>query len=579
MATQKTVIEVDVQGTERVESMRSQMRKLREELARLPEGTAEFNKVQRKLGELTDKMGDLSKSVSTLAGDPLERLNNSFSMIGSSILSLDFGQAQTGLKGMASAVKDFKFKDATTALKGFSSTIFDLGKALLLNPLFLFPALIIGIITNLDRLTKMGGKIGEFFGAIKNQIDAVWNSVMAFLDSTGLIDSQAEERKKKAEKDAKEAEAKQKKDAEKAKHEAEKLQHEKDKLAEEAAKKEAERLQKVRDDQKSLSEFLKSEQEKRYQDSLTEQERELRQLQLAYDEKKKLAHNDKKLLKQIEQEYQEQIVVVNDKYATKRAQDELAIAKKTMELLKQIQTEQIAEEEALSQEIQNLQQGARATEIQGVQDEYFTKIETAKKLGLDTTALEIEQKKQVADINKKYDQEEFLTAQHLQNKKLELAMSVANALSTLMDAVGKNDKASAKKRFNINKALGIAQAGISTYLAVNNALTAGGNPAKLATGAQFAEAAVALTVGLANVAKIAKTKFDDGGGSSSPVGGGGGGLNSSGGGGNSAPSVDLSFLNQGSNKAQPIQTYVLATNVSSAQEAEQKIKNQSRIIK
>jgi hypothetical protein len=579
MATQKTVVEVDIQGTEKVESMRTQMRKLREELARLPEGTAEFNKVQRELGVLTDKMGDLSKSVNTLSGDPLERLNNSFSMIGSSILSLDFGQAQTGLKGMTSAVKDFKFKDATTAIKGFSTTIFDLGKALLLNPLFSIPAAIVLLIQNLDDLTKMGGKVGAFFGAIKNQIDAVWNSVVAFLDATGIIDSKAEERNKKAEKDAKEAAERQKKREEQAKKDAEKLQHEKEKLAEEAAKKEAERIKKTKEEQKSLSDFLKSEQEKRYQESLTEQERELRQIQLAYDEKKKLAHNDKKLLRQLEDEYQQQVTNVNNKYAKKRAADELAVAKKTLDLLKQIQIEQISEQEALSQEIQNLQQGARATEIQGVQDEYFTKIETAKKLGLDTTALEEEQKKQVAGINKKYDTEEFINAQHLQNKKLELAMSVANALTTLMDAVSKNDKEGAKRRFKINKALGIAQASISTYLAVNAALTAGGNPAKLATGEQFVEAGVALAVGLANVAKISKTKFDDGG-STTAIGGGGAGGNIGGMGGNSqAPAVDLSYLNKGSNKAQPVQAYVLATNVSSAQEAEQKIKDQSKIIK
>ena len=76
----------------------------------------------------------------------------------------------------------------------------------------------------------------------------------------------------------------------------------------------------------------------------------------------------------------------------------------------------------------------------------------------------------------------------------------------------------------------------------------------------------------ANVAKIAAMKYD-GGGSGAPSA-----PNSTMGGGG-APSVDLSFLNQGSNKPQPIQTYVLATNVSSAQEAEQKIKDQSRIIK
>jgi hypothetical protein len=72
-------------------------------------------------------------------------------------------------------------------------------------------------------------------------------------------------------------------------------------------------------------------------------------------------------------------------------------------------------------------------------------------------------------------------------------------------------------------------------------------------------------------------KFNAGGGTnpSSPNASGGSGMSGS----TQAPAVDLSYLNQGSNKSQPIQTYVLATNVSSAQEAEQKIKDQSKIIK
>jgi len=131
MATQKTVVEIDIQGTERVESMRTQMRRLREELARLPEGTEEFNKVQRQLGELNDKMGDLNRSVNTLAGDPLERLNNSFGMIGSSLMSLDFGGAITGLNGVTGAVKEIKFKDVADGVKNIGGAFANLGKALL----------------------------------------------------------------------------------------------------------------------------------------------------------------------------------------------------------------------------------------------------------------------------------------------------------------------------------------------------------------------------------------------------------------------------------------------------------------
>ena len=154
------------------------------------------------------------------------------------------------------------------------------------------------------------------------------------------------------------------------------------------------------------------------------------------------------------------------------------------------------EREALAQEIQNIRQGEQATELQNLRDSYFEKIELAKKYGLDSTALEEQLAKEEAAINEKYKKEEVELEKYTAQQKFDIAFAVAGNLMSIMDSLGKNDKASAKRRFNINKALGIAQAGINTYMAVNAALTAGGNPIKLATGAQFVEAGVALTMGL-----------------------------------------------------------------------------------
>jgi hypothetical protein len=579
MAENKVVISVDVEGnaTEKTQSLRAQMKALRDELGKLPEGTAEYNKVARQLGELTDKVGDLGKEVGTLAGDPLERLNNSFGMIGSSIMSLDFGAAQTGLKGMTAAVKDFKIKDAGEAAKGFGKTMFDLGKALMTNPIFLLGGIIAAVVTNFEELTKAGGLIGNVFGFIKNAIDSVIGGLVDFMDWIGLTDTKADERAENEKKRAEEQKKQRDEELKKAKE----VEAEKEKLAKEAAAKEAQRIQKIRDDQKSLNDFLKSEREKRHQETLTEQERELRQLQLTYDEKKRLAHGDAALLKSLNEEYQKEIQRINTNYANKRAQDELAIAKKTNELLKQIKLEGIAEEEALAQEIQNIAQGEQATELQNLRDSYFEKIELAKKYGLDSLVLEEDLKKKEEEIREKYKtkevEQEKLTAQ----QKVDIAFAVAGNLMSIMDSLGKQDRAAAKRRFNINKAFGITQATINTYMAVNAALTAGGNPIKLATGAQFVEAGIALTMGLANVAKIASTKFNDGGGSTSPSGGGGGGgMGALGGGGSTAaPALDLSFLNNAQTKAQPIQSYVLATNVTSAQDAQQKIIDQAKLIK
>jgi hypothetical protein len=569
MATQKTVVEIDIQGTERVESMRTQMRRLREELARLPEGTAEFQKVQRELGALNDKMGDLGKSVNTLAGDPLERLNNSFGMIGSSILSLDFGAAQTGLQGVTSAIKDFKFGDLSNAAKGFGKTMLDLGKALLTNPIFLIGGIIALIVANFEELTKAGGLVGKMFGFLKTTIDSVTQGLVDFMDWIGLTDSKAEER---AENEKKRAEEAKKLEDEKVKKQKE-AEAEKEKLAKEAAKKEAERLQKIKDDQKSLNEFLKGEREKRFQESLSEQEKEIRQIDLAYEEKRRLAHNDKKLLKQLEDEHQKQVTDVNTKYATKRALDELEIAKKNNELLKQMRIESIAEEEALSQEIQNIRQGAQQTEIQAIQEEYFEKIELAKKLGLDYLALEEEQARKEGEVNDKYRKTEEEKEKALQDAKVQLAQAALGGLMDLNDAFAAMGLFNAKQSFQINKALQMAQATMSGYLAVNAVLA----DLTIPTPVRIPLAVATGVSAFANVAKIAAMKFNAGGGTnpSSPNASGGGGMSGS----TQAPAVDLSFLNQGSNKSQPIQTYVLATNVSSAQEAEQKIKDQSKIIK
>ncbi len=577
MADNKIVLAFELQGnaTEKTQSLRAQMRQLREELAKLPEGTAEYNKVQRQLGELTDKVGDLSRSVNTLAGDPLERLNNSFGMIGSSILSLDFGAAQTGLQGVTSAIKDFKFGDLSKAAKGFGSTMMDLGKALLTNPIFLIGGIIAAVVMNFDKLVEAGGFVGEMFGFIKKTIDNVIGGLVDFMDWIGLTDSKAAER---AENDKKRAEeAKKQKDEELKK--AQEVEKEKERLAKEAAEKEAQRMQKIRDDQKSLNDFLKSEREKRHQESLSEQDRELRQLQLTYDEKKRLAHGDAALLKSLNDEYQKEIQKINTNYANKRAQDELAIAKKTNELLKQIKLEGIAEEEALAQEIQNIAQGEQATELQNLRDSYFEKIELAKKYGLDSLVLEEDLKKKEDEIREKYKTKEVEQEKLSGQQKVDIAFAVAGNLMSIMDSLGKQDKASAKRRFNINKALGIAQAGINTFMAVNAILTGGGNVGKIATSQNFVEAGVALTMGLANVAKIAATKFNDGGGNTPPPTGGGGGGMGAGGGSTSAPALDLSFLNNAQTKAQPIQSYVLATNVTSAQDAQQKILDQSKLIK
>jgi hypothetical protein len=110
---------------------------------------------------------------------------------------------------------------------------------------------------------------------------------------------------------------------------------------------------------------------------------------------------------------------------------------------------------------------------------------------------------------------------------LKMASDAIGALGNLLTAgLGKSEK-DQRKAFEINKKASMGQALINTFMAVTAALTAGGNPIKLATGRQFVEAGIALATGLAQVAKISKTQFQgssaSGGGGALTAGGGGGG--------------------------------------------------------
>jgi hypothetical protein len=147
-----------------------------------------------------------------------------------------------------------------------------------------------------------------------------------------------------------------------------------------------------------------------------------------------------------------------------------------------------------------------------------------------------------------------------------MAQTGLSIIADLAETFGQKNEESAKKAFKVSKAANLAQAVISTYVAVNAALTAGGNPAKLATGAQFIEAGVALATGLASVAKIAKTKFEGGTNPSDGGSGGGGGLGSI---GSMSPSFNVvgnSGMNQLAQIQQtPMQAYVVSGEVTSAQ--------------
>jgi hypothetical protein len=157
-------------------------------------------------------------------------------------------------------------------------------------------------------------------------------------------------------------------------------------------------------------------------------------------------------------------------------------------------------------------------------DKKITLLEAQKQAELDNTMatgidrLLIEQK-YTDEINALRDsdaEKEKARARALVDAKLQIATDGFNLVSNLTELFNNGSEESAKKAFNVNKAVGIAQATIQTYQAAQAAyLSQMSVPSPDAPVRATIAAGIAVAAGIANIAKIAKTQY----GGSTPSGG------------------------------------------------------------
>jgi hypothetical protein len=205
----------------------------------------------------------------------------------------------------------------------------------------------------------------------------------------------------------------------------------------------------------------------------------------------------------------------------------------------------------------------------------FAKADAA---GKDTTALQKRLAEELKGIQQKSADDELTIKSISAEKGLQLAQGALQVLQAFSDASAKKGERDARKKFKTDKALAIGAATVQTASAVTGALTAGGNPIKLATGAQFVEAAIAAALGAAQIIKIKNQEFGGGGSS-------GGDTNvsvPSTGGGDVATQpaqfnpLAASFLQERPEQVTP-RAFVLAGDVASQQEVRQKVEDLARI--
>ncbi len=555
-------------------SLKAQLRELQAQLAATDPDSAKYRELAAAAGELKDRIQDAAQAVGTQAGGAFERVGGSLGLVTSRIASLDFTGAAEGAKQLAVNIGQIKPGDIANGVKSIGSAFVSVGKALLTNPIFLVGAAIAGAIAYSEELLALVDGISsaeqerlatqqESAKASKEQLDAI-SSQENILKLAGKSEREILNLKIAA---AQQAIIDQK--AVIATLEIQRQQQI------DAAKRNADitkgilqfltapiqlllgavdyiilglnKVGVISDEtfasigslRENLNEsitgllFDPEEVAKEGDKSIEEAKKVLQGLentqagfQLSIKQMNQKAADDRQKTRDeelaAEQKLAQQIVDIRIKNAEQLAKISEQIRKdstkptdSTKTPLTDFNSEIKAQQDAEDLRISLMAEG-QDKEIALVDAKYAKLREQAKG--------NAELQKQIADANQaevnaiiqKGVDKEVATRQEGFKKGLDLAANAIQVLQAFSDASTKNGERDAKKKFKTDKALAIGAATVQTASAVTGALTAGGNPIKLATGAQFVEAGIAAALGLAQIIKIKNSQFGGTGGSDSP---------------------------------------------------------------
>ena len=175
--------------TQKTQSLKSKLRELKAQLADATD-PADIIRLSKEAGKLADQIGDASDAAAVFATDsPFEAIGNSIGSVAGKLRNLDFKGASDQSKLLVAATKQLTFKEAVGGLKDLGSTFVNIGKSLLMNPIFLIGAAVLLIVTNFDKLKNAGGLVGDTFRSIGDAIEIVLDLGKDFLNFIHLIDS------------------------------------------------------------------------------------------------------------------------------------------------------------------------------------------------------------------------------------------------------------------------------------------------------------------------------------------------------------------------------------------------------
>lgn len=187
--------------------IRQEMKAIREEMLATTD-PERWTELASELGSMKDELKAANEQVAIFtAGTDFEKATNSVGALKEGLLGLDFGKAQEGATALNNTIKNMQpgavsasFKALTGVVRTMGSVFVNIGKQLLLNPIFLLAAAIAAIVAIvIVLLDKMGvlriitDALGKVMKVFTDIIDGVIQALRDMSDWLGWTANAAED--------------------------------------------------------------------------------------------------------------------------------------------------------------------------------------------------------------------------------------------------------------------------------------------------------------------------------------------------------------------------------------------------
>lgn len=172
--------------------LKAELKAYKGEMTGLDADSARYQELAEKAGKVGDKIKEVNENVkASTGGTGFEKLSNNLGLVGDDLMNLDFEGVNEKMAQMALISKNMTFKETLGGLKNMVGGLLNLGKAIMMNPIFLLAAVIIGVGMALKEWISLSDQKAikaqeRFTASLERQTEAYARQAQAIRDNGEL---------------------------------------------------------------------------------------------------------------------------------------------------------------------------------------------------------------------------------------------------------------------------------------------------------------------------------------------------------------------------------------------------------